>query len=122
MYEIQTNTLTPENYVAGPFPVVTDTGAVKEGKEIRKLAPIVEDTDGLREITAADLPTTGESATPGSLDKIVGIAADDSSGGKAVYYLTGEFFGSALTLPEGVTAADLKPALRKLGIFIKEMN
>ena len=122
MYEIQTNTLTPENYVAGPFPIVTDTGAVKEGAEIRKLAPIVEDTDGLREIAAADLPTTGGSASVGSLDKIVGIAADDSSGGKAVYFCTGEFFGNALTLPEGVTAKDLKSAMRKIGIFLKEMN
>lgn len=122
MYEIQTSTLTPENYVAGPFPVAIDTGNLQEGAEISKLAPIVEESTGLREIKAADLPTTGENASAGSLDKIVGIAADDSSGGKVVYYLTGEFFGNALTLPEGVTVKDIKPTLRKLGIFLKEMN
>ena len=122
MYGIEHNALTPENFFAGPFPVVTDSGNVKEGAIIHRLAPVIEGKDGIEEITAAVLPTTGESASPGSLDKIIGIAAEDSDGGKVVYYCTGEFFGNALTLPEGVMANDIKPTLRKLGIFIKEMN
>lgn len=122
MYEIKHNALIPENFIAGSFPMATDIGVVKEGATIRKLAPIIEGENGLEEITAAALPTTGENASPGSLDKLVGIAADDSDNGKVVYYLTGEFFGNALTLPEGVTTKDIKPALRKLGIFLKEMN
>lgn len=122
MYKIEHNSLTPDNFFAGPFPVVTDSGNVKEGVTIHRLAPVIEGADGIEEITAAVLPTTGESASPGNLDKIIGIAAEDSDGGKVVYYCTGEFFGNALTLPEGVTAKDLKPTLRKLGIYIKEMN
>lgn len=122
MYEIKHNALTPDNFFAGQFPVVTDSGNVKEGATIRRFAPIIEGADGIEEITAAVLPTSGETATSGSLDKIIGIAAEDSDGGKVVYYCTGEFFGNALTLPEGVTAKDLKPAMRKLGIFLKELN
>lgn len=122
MYGIIENELTPDNFFAGAFPVVTDTGTVKEGATIHRLAPVIEGADGIEEITAAVLPTTGDSASPGNLDKIIGIAAEDSDGGKVVYYCTGEFFGNALTLPEGVTAKDLKPTFRKLGIFIKEMN
>ena len=122
MYQIEHNALLPENFIAGAFPIVTENGNVKEGATIRKFVPIIEGEDGIEEITAAALPTTGENASPGSLDKLVGIAADDSDNGKVVYYLTGEFFGNALTLPEGVTTKDIKPALRKLGIFLKEMN
>ena len=33
--------------------------------------------------------------------------------------LTGEFFADGLTLPDGVTVEALKPAFRKLGIFLK---
>ena len=50
---------------------------------------------------------------------LCGIAADDSTDGGVVYYLTGEFFADALTLPSGVTVEALKPAFRKLGIFLK---
>lgn len=122
MYEIEKNALSAENFIAGPFPIVTEWGNVEEGVTVRKYAPVIDGENGIEEITAAALPTTGTNASPGSLDKIVGIAADDSSNGKVIYYLTGEFFSNALTLPSGVTANDIKPALRKIGIFLKELN
>lgn len=122
MYEIGKNELSAENFIAGGFPIVTEWGNVKEGANIRKFAPVIDGENGIEEITAAALPTAGENASTGSLDKIVGIAADDSSNGKVIYYLTGEFFANALTLPSGVTAKDIKPALRKIGIFLKELN
>ncbi len=122
MYEIGKNELSAENFIAGGFPIVTEWGNVKEGANIRKFAPVIDGENGIEEISAAALPTVGENASPGSLDKIVGIAADDSSNGKVIYYLTGEFFANALTLPSGVTANDIKPALRKIGIFLKELN
>lgn len=122
MYKIEEKSLSAENFIAGGFPIVTEWGNVKEGATIRKFAPVIDGENGIEEITAATLPTTGENANPGSLDKIVGIAADDSSNGKVIYYLTGEFFANALTLPLGVTAKDIKPALRKIGIFLKELN
>lgn len=122
MYSINTAELTAENFLAGDFPIVTDVGTIKKNSVIRKRAPLVQSENGIEEFTAAMLPTTGENASAGSLDKLVGIAADEPSGEDVTFYLTGEFFAEGLTLPEGVTAADLKPAFRKLGIFIKEMK
>lgn len=122
MYDINTAELKAENFLAGDFPIATDFGTIKSGATIRKRAPLVQGADGIEEFTAAMLPTTGENASAGSLDKIIGIAADEPSGNEVAFYLTGEFFAEGLTLPDGVTAADLKPTLRKLGIFIKEMK
>ncbi len=122
MYDINTAELKAENFLAGNYPIVTDVGTIKKNAIIRKRAPLVQSEDGIEEFTAAMLPTTGENASAGSLDKIIGIAADEPSGEEVTVYLTGEFFAEGLTLPEGVTAADLKPAFRKLGVFIKEMK
>ena len=99
MYEINRDQTSPVNFFAGDFPVVTEAGDVKSGATVRKYAPVIKTADGL-----ADLH---------------GIAADDSTDGGVVCYLTGEFFADALTLPDGVTADTLKPAFRKLGIFLK---
>lgn len=120
MYSIDTAELKAENFLAGNYPIVTDVGTIKKNAVIRKRTPLVQSEDGIEEFTAAMLPTTGENASAGSLDKIVGIAAEEPSGEEVTFYLTGEFFAEGLTLPEGVTAADLKPAFRKLGIFIKD--
>lgn len=107
MYEIKTDQTSPVNFFAGDFPIVPDVGDVKAGATVRKYAPVIKTADGISEATADGLAD------------LVGIAADDSTDGGVVYYLTGEFFAAALTLPDGVTAEALKPAFRKLGIFLK---
>lgn len=107
MYEIKSDQTTPVNFFAGGYPVVTEAGEVKSGAEVRKRAPVIKTVDGITEATADGLAD------------LYGIAADDSTDGGVVCYLTGEFFAAALTLPEGVTAEALKPAFRKLGIFLK---
>ncbi len=122
MFDIGTAELAANNFIAGDFPIVRDFGTIKANAVIHKNAPLIQGEDGIEELTAAMLPTTGENASAGSLDKLIGIAADEPSGDEVVYYATGEFFAEGLTLPEGVTAAALKPAFRKLGIFIKEMK
>lgn len=110
MYEINTAELTAENFLAGDFPIATDFGKVKTKAAIRKHAPLVQGEDGIEE------------ATSETLDKLIGIAADEPSGEEVIFYLTGEFFAEGLTLPDGVTVENLKPAFRKLGIFIKEIK
>lgn len=107
MFEINTATHTPDNFNAGGYPVVTDSDTIKAGANIRKRAPLVKGENGIEEAGAE------------TLDKIIGIAADVPSGGEVVYYLTGEYFADAIVLPDGVTVEALKPALRKLGIFLK---
>lgn len=107
MYEIQKDQTSPVNFFAGDFPIATEAGEVKSGETVRKYAPVIKTADGFMEATA-----------DGMAD-LHGIAADDSTDGGVVCYMTGEFFADALTLPDGVTVDDLKPAFRKLGIFLK---
>lgn len=107
MYEIKRDELTRKNVFAGDFPIAKEVGEVAEGETVRQYAPVIKTADGFKEATAA------------GLDELYGIAADDSTDGGVVCMLTGEFFADGLTLPEGVTAEALKPAFRKLGIFLK---
>ena len=107
MYEIKRDELTRNNVFAGDFPIAKEVGEVAEGETVRQYAPVIKTADGFKEATAA------------GLDELYGIAADDSTDGGVVCMLTGEFFADGLTLPEGVTAEALKPAFRKLGIFLK---
>ena len=110
MFEINKATSKPDNFFAGSFPIATDFGKIKPGATVRARTPIVKGADGIEEATAA------------TLANVVGVTAAEPSGGEVVYYLTGEFFTQALTLPNGVTAEALKPALRKISIFLKEVN
>lgn len=100
----------PKMVHAGDYPVVTGTGTVADGSIIPELTPVVLGNDGkLSPVTAS---TIGD---------VYGIAADKAEAGEeAVIYLTGQFFGDALELPEGVTAPDLKAPLRKIGIFLED--
>ena len=107
MYEIKRDELTRKNVFAGDFPVAKEVGEVAEGETVRQYAPVIKTAGGIKEATAA------------GLDELYGIAADDSTDGGVVCMLTGEFFADGLTLPDGVTAEALKPAFRKLGIFLK---
>lgn len=107
MYEIQKDQTSPVNFFAGDFPVVTEAGDVKSGATVRKYAPVIKTADGISEATAD------------GLTDLYGIAADDSTDGGVVCCLTGEFFADALPLQDGVTVEALKPAFRKLGIFLK---
>ena len=107
MYEIKRDELTRKNVFEGDFPVAKEVGEVAEGETVRQYAPVIKTAGGFKEATAA------------GLDELYGIAADDSTDGGVVCMLTGEFFADGLTLPEGVTAEALKPAFRKLGIFLK---
>lgn len=107
MYEIKTDQTSPVNFFAGEFPIVTEAGPVKAGETVRKYAPVVLTADGISE------------ATDATVADLCGIAADDSTDGGVVYYLTGEYFADALVLSDAATIDVLKPAFRKLGIFLK---
>ena len=70
-----------------------------------------------------DIPADGKVsaiASADALEGLYGVSADSAEAGKdTVIYLTGEFFANGLVLPEGVTAANVETALRKIGIFLK---
>ena len=107
MYEIKRDELTRKNVFAGDFPVAKEVGEVAEGETVRQYALVITTAGGFKDATAAGLAD------------LYGIAADDSADGGVVCMLTGEFFADGLTLPDGVTVEALKPAFRKLGIFLK---
>jgi len=110
MYGINKAVSKPDNFFAGSFPIATDFGEIKKGATVRARVPVVKGADGIEEATAA------------TLGDVIGLTAAEPSGNEVVYYLTGEFFTQAITLPNGVTAEALKPALRKVGIFLREVN
>lgn len=117
MYEIKKDELTRKNVFAGDFPIVKEVGEVAEGKTVRQYAPVALAADGIVE---AEAPSgSGETAKAGNLANLYGIAADDSTDGGVVVYLTGEFFADGLTWPDGVKAEAVKAAFRKLNIFLK---
>ena len=54
---------------------------------------------------------------------VVGITAAEAEAEEpVVYYMTGEFFEEALSLPEGVTVEDIKEPLRKVSIFLRTLG
>ena len=127
MYEINTDQHNPVNFFAGDFPIVTAVGTVNTGKTIRKFEP-VKIIDGKIEpvVKIAASAVDAENAIPAkteaenTTENIYGIAADAATADEeVVIYLTGEFFADAITLPANVTIDTLKPAFRKLGIFLK---
>lgn len=55
-------------------------------------------------------------------EEAVEAAENAEEGEEVVYYLTGEFFGSAIEVPVGKTAADFKAPFRKIGIFLVDTD
>lgn len=100
----------PKMVHAGDYPVVTDSGTTAEA--IKELTPVILGTDGKFKGVTAE-----------TVKDVYGLAAQDADAGEEiVIYLTGQFFGNAIELPKGTTAADLKAPFRKLGIFLVDTD
>lgn len=109
-YAVETRNTTPKNFFAGDFPTATETGTA--GGNIKEFAPVTIDGNG-KVVTI-----TSETKT-----NVIGIsAAAAATGEPVVYYLTGEFFATALHMPSGVTPADIAGYLRKLSIFLRDVG
>ena len=99
---------TPKMVHAGDYPVVTDSGTVATGETIVELMPVELTENGEIKAITAD-----------SVANVYGLAAESAEEGEeVVIYLTGQFFGDAIVVPAGKTAADLKAPLRKINIFL----
>lgn len=113
MFEVKEYTCPGDNFLAGTMKIVKEALDVNDGESIveRSLVAISEGKASAY---------TAENAAA----KVVpyGIAAADAENGKVVVYMTGEFFGSRLVLPEGVNESDVKDLLRSNGIFLKDLN
>lgn len=107
MYKVGKYENTPQNFFAGEFPTLTETGTA--AAELEEHIPVYIDGDGkVAVVTAAK---TAE---------VIGITASAAEkGAPVVYYMTGEFFTAGVKFPSDVTAETLKPILRKLSIFLR---
>ena len=104
-YAIEKRSTEPKNFFAGEFPTVTGTA----GATLAEYTPITVNGDG--NIVAVTAETVGD---------VIGItaaAADNST--PVVYYMTGEYYEDAINLPSGVVMEKLKPALRKINIYLR---
>lgn len=98
---------TPNNFFAGDFPTLTETGTA--GAAIAKYAPVCKNSDG--EIVTIAAATKAN---------VIGIAAEAAGEDEpVVFYQTGEFFADALAMPDGVTTGDIADTLRGLSIFLR---
>jgi hypothetical protein len=109
-------TYTPDNLIAGNFPLVTDTGTLLSGESVVR-------GELLGKITSGGKLAVSLSASSDGSETPYCIAAEtvDASAADApiAYYLTGEFNIAAMTFGTGHTAASVKDGLRALGIFLK---
>lgn len=105
----------PDQLVAGNQKIVTDTVTLGAGTLPRGSV--------LGQITASgNYVLSVKTAADGSQNPVAVLAdAADASGGPVLcgVYLTGELNGNALNFDASWTQATLKPALRPLGIFVK---
>jgi hypothetical protein len=106
----------PDQLIAGPHQIVTDTVTIASGQVIARGAV-------LGQITASGKYVLALSASADGSQNPSAIAADniDASAGDALggVYLAGEFNGNALTLGTGITLAAAKTAFRPLSIYVK---
>ncbi|SHG90230.1 hypothetical protein [Tepidibacter thalassicus] len=126
MYEVNTATNTPENIIAGDYPITKGVYPIKSGVTVTKHTPVKlvgGEIEPVVKIEATEVDATNaipaKTIEENTVENLYGIAAEDGSGGEAVIYLTGEFFADKIPLPADVTIDMLKPAFRKLGIFLK---
>lgn len=118
-YAVETRNSEPKNFFAGEFPTLTE--AETAGEDLAEHTPVMLNGEGeLVAVTAVSESESEESAAKAATDKVVGITAEAAKkGDPVVYYLTGEFFADAITLPDGVEIGTLKDSLRRLSIFLR---
>jgi len=108
MYDISTQKYDPFNFIAGDLKIVREGYEVGAGG-VKRFAP-VQLADGKAVAIAS-----GDEANA------IGIAIGAAEEGEnTVVYETGEFYADALVLEEGVSIDDLRIALRKCNIYLRE--
>ena len=113
MYEIETRRHEPKNFFAGEFPTLTDSGIA--GEDIKEHMPVAKDENG------NIIPLKKTEGEMKAENDVIGISAAAALQSEpVVYYVTGEFFAEALEMPDGIETKDIKGALQKITIFLKD--
>ena len=110
------NTYTPDNLIAGHFPVLTDAVPLAASLDIKRGTV-------LGKITATGNYTPSLAAAEDGSQTPVTVLFEDAvtgeEGGIGIVMLTGEVLGDALTIGTGHTATSVKAALRPHSIFVR---
>ncbi len=112
-------TYTPDNLIAGDYPLVTGEVTIASGQNLQRGAVLGRIT------TSGECVLVDSAATDGS-ENPVGVLAEDCDASAAAkshvpYYLAGEFNESALIFGGSDTAATHRDALRALNIYLKSV-
>lgn len=112
MYEINTYSTNGGNFILGDIKIAKEALDVNDGETIvaRSLVKLVNGKASAYAAADAESETVP-----------YGIAAADAENGKVVVYMTGEFAGSKLELPDGLEVSTVAPLLRSNGIFLKDL-
>ena len=112
-----TETFTPDNLIAGDFPIITDTATVVSGEKVVRGTLMGKITSG------GKLKTCFSGNSDGSENPYAVMLEDvDASGGDvagANILLTGELNSAALTFGSVDTYLTHKNAMRNLSMFVK---
>ena len=112
-------TYTPDNLIAGDFPLVTGDGTILTGQNLKRGTVLAKDSANSNKL----VPVDSASATA-SIQSPVAVLADDVDASEAdavgPLYLSGEFSESALIFGGTDTVDTHRDALRDLSIFVKK--
>lgn len=106
-------TFTPDNLIAGDFPIKTKTVTLKSGTSFKRGHVLEAGTSGN---AGKYLEVTTDANAKYVLLEDIDATAADKLGTVAI---TGEFNGSELTLGSGATLAGVTTALEPLSVFVR---
>ncbi len=115
---VSSDAFVPDQLIAGPFQLVTDTVTLKSGEKLKRGAVLGKIAASGKYILAASTAGDGSQTPSAILADDVDASGSDTLAG---VYLAGEFNPNALIFGAGVTAATAKDALRDAGIYLKSV-
>jgi hypothetical protein len=108
-------TFTPDNLIAGEFPILTRTVTILSGQTVARGAVLGKITTGGKYVLSLAAAEDGSQAPDAVLVEAVDASAADKVG---IAYFAGAFSESALVLGTGHTAASIREGLRGKGIHL----
>ena len=107
----------PDQLISGPLQVVTDTGIIAKAGILKRGTILGKVTDSGEYVLSKTGAADGSEIPCAILADDVDTTDSSVSGG---VYLMGEFNQNRIIHDESWTAADLKDALRKFSVFLRD--
>ncbi len=110
-------TYTPDNLLAGDYPVVTDIVVILTGEVLARGAVLGKITASGKHILCDSAAVDGSAVPVAILAEAVDATAADVN---AEVYLSGAFNEAGVTVAAGDTADTVRAALRDVNIYLKK--